>query len=131
MNKKLENFEKCPSCGGPMYYQAVDNIIKGGYNKKCHLCMSAIDNVDIIENKLALTNPNFIQGYGGLCLGTDNEITLIHLKKDYSNLEALIDAGNNYVQKNEKNAKHCYLYKFNPENKTGEFIWGKYYNPFK
>lgn len=131
MNNQFNNLEKCPSCGGPLYHQSIDNIVEGGYNKKCHLCMSAIDNVDIVENNLKITKPNFIQGYGGLCLGSDKGITLIHLKKDYSNLEELINTGNHYIQQNEENIEKCYLYKFNPEMKTGEFIWGKYYNPSK
>lgn len=123
------NLEKCSCCGGVMYYEKLDNIIHGGYTKQCSICMSSIDNVDIIEGCIKLTKPYFIQGSGGLYLPSNRGIGLTLLKSDYSNLEELIKIGEAYIRDGHATLDECYIYKFNPETNTGEFVWGNY-NPF-
>lgn len=130
MNNNLENLKKCPCCGGKLYHKSLDNIVEGGYAKLCSVCMSSIENVIFFEDGAKTVEPYLTKGYGGLYLGSDNGETGAFLKKDYSNLEELLYIGNNHVKNGFSTLEKCYLYKFNPETNTGEFIWGNY-NPLK
>lgn len=124
------NLEKCSCCGGVMYYEKLDKFIEGAYNKQCAICMSSICNLEIIKGSIQLTKPYFSQGSGGLYLPTDRGIGISILKEDYSNLDDLIKIGEEYIADGHATLKECYIYKFNPDTNTGEFVWGAY-NPFK
>lgn len=131
MNSKLETLEKCPCCGGKLYYKSLDRIVEGGYEKACFVCMSSIDNIDFSEDIAKLKEPNLNKGYGCLHLSLNGEYSSgVFVDKDYKNIQELIEFANEEVSKGKASLEHSYLYKFNPETNTGEFIWGNY-NPLK
>ena len=130
MDNNLEKLEKCPCCGGKLYHKSLDKIVEGGYSKMCIICMSTIDNINFFEDGAKVIEPYLTKSYGGLYLGSDRGSSLMFLKEGYSNLENLIKIGNEYIRDGYSTLDKCYLYKFNPEINTGEFIWGKY-NPFE
>ena len=130
MDNNLEAIEVCPCCGGKLYYKSLDRMVKGGYEKLCIVCMSAIDNINIFEDGAKVIEPYLTKGHGGLYLNSKTGSSLMFLDKDYGNLEYLIEVGNKAVAKGESSLEHSYIYKFNPETNTGEFVWGNY-NPLE
>lgn len=130
MDNNLDKIEICPCCGGKLYYKSLDRIVEGGYSKLCVICMSTIENINFFEDGAKVIEPYLTKGYGGLNLGSDRGSSLMFLKEDYSNLEDLIKIADEHIANSYASLEHSYLYKFNPETNTGEFVWGSY-NPLE
>lgn len=130
MTNNLEKLEICPCCGGKLYHKPLDRIVKGGFSKMCIICMLTIDNIKHTEDGAKVIEPYLTKGQGCLYLGEGERASLMFVKEDYSNINELIEFGEKYIKDGHTTLEQCYLYKFNQETNTGEFIWGKY-NPFK
>lgn len=125
MKKVIKLEEKCPCCGGGLIRKHLDNIVKDGYEDNCLVCFSSVSNIHYTENGVQLGSPTMVYGHGSLMLdGKMESILATH------NIEDVIKRANKAVLQGQAKLINSYIYKFNPETKKGEVIWG-YGNPFE
>lgn len=131
MENNLGSLEKCPCCGGQLHEKSLDKLVEGGYERICSVCVSTITNVNISDDGVfSIIEPCLNKGRGALYIGRKDGFNLGFIDKDYSNIEQLIKMAEEYIEESDSTIDDCYIYKFDPNTNTGEFIWGNY-NPFE